>query len=245
MSDVFYLVTGANRGIGFEIAKQLSHHGCSVFLGARRYQDAQQAAFEINAPGGRVIPIELDVISEESVKRAYRTVSDITDRLGGLINNGGVFLDSVQSVNDVSVPIFKTTLDVNVVGPFTVIHYFLPLCLKAKQARIVNVSSDLGSMSQAADPNSPYVKIKGPAYRSSKAALNMLTLSLARSLDSSTVTVCACSPGWTQTDLDPQIDSSKAPNTVAMGADTPVWLSLEANEHHHGKFFANRKEISW
>jgi len=245
MTQKICLITGANRGIGFEIASQIGARGHVVLVGARDEASGNEAVARLRADGVDSRFVKLDVVNPVSVRAAADEVAAAYDRLDVLVNNAGIFLDSIMLPSQISLDDFRKTLDVNVFGAFTATQAFVGLLRKSPDARVINMSSDLGALAQASDPESRYDAVLGPSYRVSKAALNMVTLVWAKELRDSAVSVSSCSPGWCQTDLDPHIDSSKAPNTAADGADTAVWLALDKDRSQHGKFYAKRTEIAW
>jgi NAD(P)-dependent dehydrogenase (short-subunit alcohol dehydrogenase family) len=245
MTKKICLITGANRGIGLEIAAQIGQRGHRVLLGARDIDAGDDAAKTLRDRGidARVVP--LDVTDPDSVRAAAAAVEAGEGRLDVLVNNAGIFLDSIKRTEEVELDLFRRTIEVNLLGAFTVGTTFLPLLRKSEDGRLINMSSDLGSLAQASDPESRYNAVDGPAYRVSKAALNMLALAWAKELRGTNVAVSVCSPGWCRTGLDPHIDSSAAPNSAADGADTAVWLALDMDRSQHGRFYAKRREIAW
>ncbi|HEY8066894.1 MAG TPA: SDR family oxidoreductase [Methylosinus sp.] len=240
------LVTGANRGIGFEIARSLASRGHRVLIGARRQSDGARAAEALRRLGLDIEAIRLDVTEPESVSEAARELERREGRLDILINNAGILIDSTKRPDDISLDEFRRTIDTNLVGPFLVTKAFAPLLLRSDDARIVNISTDLAALGQASNSDSPFDAVLAPSYRVSKAALNMLALTWAKRLRDTNVSVSVCSPGWCRTGLDSLIDSSKAPYSAEEGADTAVWLALDVERSaQHGRFFAKRREIAW
>jgi NAD(P)-dependent dehydrogenase (short-subunit alcohol dehydrogenase family) len=217
------LVTGASRGIGAEIARQLAaDHDFVVFAGARDPDDV--------AEGERIIPIELDVTDQDEIYEALETIGSDPGRLDALVNNAGVYGDPVGAA-DYDLERAREVLEVNTFGPWRLIEAFLPLLHRSDRPRIVNVSSGAGQLS---DMNGGHA-----AYRVSKAALNALTRTLA--WDEDDVKVNAMCPGWVRTDMG----GSSAPKSVEEGADTAVWLATLDEDGPTGGFFRNRKPIPW
>lgn len=241
MNNKIILVTGANKGIGYQIAKKFSELGHTVFIGARNPDLGKKAECQLRETGLDCRFLELDVTDEMSVQKAAAYVENKFGKLDVLVNNAGIFLDTPRKTHEITVNEFRLTLETNVLGVFSVTMAFLPLLKKSERANIINMSSDLGSLQQASDPNSKYDSVSGPSYRVSKAALNMLTLSLARELRNTNITVNAVSPGWCKTDLG----SDAAPRTAETGADTPVWLAIQDENDLHGHFLFDKATIAW
>ena len=240
------LVTGANRGIGLEISRGLGQKGYKVYLGARKIENGHQAAKQLMSEGIDAEAIALSVGDPESIQNAFNFISQKEQKLDVLINNAGILADSNLPPDEVSFEVFNSTLTTNAIGPYFVINAFIPLLTKSVDARVINMSSDLGALSQASDPESKYDAITAPSYRISKAALNMTSLIFAKKFRDSNIKVCSCSPGWCHTGLDQLVDSSKAPNTAKDGADTPIWLASEApSSQINGNFFYKREMINW
>ncbi|MDQ6625152.1 MAG: SDR family oxidoreductase [Verrucomicrobiota bacterium] len=225
------LVTGANKGIGFEVVRQLARLGYRVFLGARNAQAGRAASEKLSADGN-VTFLELDISDAASITRAAEEFSRDADRLDVLINNAGIMQSGDKSAIRMAPEIFDATLRTNTLGPWLVAQAFLPLLRKSDAARIVNVSSSGGQLDGGADG-------WAPAYCVSKTALNGVTAQLAAALPKFAVnSVC---PGWVRTDMG----GEKARLSVGEGASGVVWLATEAPHALTGKFFKERKEIPW
>lgn len=220
------LVTGANRGIGFEIARQLGAKGFTILLGARDAETGQAAADRLGATW-----VPLDVAERESVAEAAAWVRSEHGHLEVLVNNAGLLLDEGAGVLDLDEAALLGTLQVNLLGAWRVAAAFAPLLRKG--GRIINVSSGAGQLS--------HMGTWAPAYSVSKAALNAHTLQLAQALAGRGIAVNAMCPGWVRTDMG----GPSAPRSVEEGADTALWLATEAPPEITGKFFRNRKEIPW
>jgi NAD(P)-dependent dehydrogenase (short-subunit alcohol dehydrogenase family) len=225
------LVTGANKGIGFEVARELARLGRRVFLGARNAEAGLAAAKKLQSDG-EVIFLELDVSKADSIRRAAEEVARQTDHLDVLINNAGILLDDDRNALSITPEIFEETLRTNTLGPWLVTRAFVPLLEKSPEARIVNVSSGGGQLDDGADG-------WAPGYCVSKTALNGVTVQLAGALPKFAVnSVC---PGWVYTDMG----GESAPRSLAEGAATIVWLAIEAPHSLTGKFVKDRKVIPW
>lgn len=226
------LITGANRGIGFETARQLSQRGLHVVVASRDEEKGRCAAKDIENVG-KVSVLHLDVSSSEIVQSAVRRFGAIADRLDVLVNNAGVYPDEGQTVLTLPRNRLVQTFQTNTFGPLEVTQAFLPYLRRAASARVINVSSGYGQL----DGLSAGV----PSYCLSKLALNGLTIMLAEALRADGIAVNSMCPGWVRTDMG----GSNATHSVAEGADTAVWLADEAPHELTGKFFRSRQEIDW
>ena len=222
------LVTGANRGIGFETAKQLVAAGCDVILTARNEEHGQEVASEI---GASFIP--LDVSDQGSILAAAKTFGERFDRLDVLVNNAGIFLDEDLSILEVDQSKIFQTLLTNTLGPLLVTRAFRPFLEKSDPGRIINLSSKLGQLSEMEDV--------APAYSTSKTALNAVTRQLAATLKDKNIVVNSVSPGWVRTEMG----GPDATSSVEEGTDTVVWLATEAPADLSGQFFRDREPIPW
>lgn len=241
MSNKVILITGANKGIGYEIAKQLGEQGHFILLAARSPELGLNAIEKLQTLNIKCEYIQLDVTDKSSVDNAASLMTQHYQCIDVLINCAGILLDMTRKISEVSLEEFKQTIDVNLLGVFNVTNAFMPLLEQSKAGQIINLSSDLGSLAQASNPESKFDFISSPTYRAAKAAVNMLTLSYARELRGSTIRVNAVSPGWCKTDLG----GPNAPNSAAKGADTVVWLAEQEKCPHHGVFFSKRDVIDW
>src|SRR6266404_3207848 len=225
------LVTGANKGIGFEVVRQLARQNFRVFLGARNAKAGRDAAEKLRSEGA-VIFLEIDVSDEKSIRAAAEEFSQQSDRLDVLVNNAGILLDEDKSALTIAPEIFEKTLRTNTLGPWLVAQAFAPLLKKSRAPRIVNVSSSGGQLEDGADG-------WAPGYCVSKTALNGVTVQLAAALPKFAVnSVC---PGWVRTDMG----GDNATRSVGEGAATIVWLATDAPQDLTGKFVKDRKVIPW
>jgi NAD(P)-dependent dehydrogenase (short-subunit alcohol dehydrogenase family) len=231
------LVTGANKGIGFEVVRQLARKGFHVFLGARNEKAGQAAVQKLNKEGekedyGEITVLKIDVSKPDSIRSAAEEFSRKSDRLDTLVNNAGILLDDDKDVLTATPEIFETTLRTNTLGALLVSQAFVPFLKKGDAPRIVNVSSGGGQLADGADG-------WAPAYCISKTALNGVTVQLAAALPKFAVnSVC---PGWVRTDMG----GSNATRSVLEGAAGVVWLASEAPHSMTAKFFRDRKVIPW
>jgi NAD(P)-dependent dehydrogenase (short-subunit alcohol dehydrogenase family) len=227
------LITGANRGIGLETARQLAARGFHVIIAARNEDAARQAAKSIGAKGGTATALPLDVSRSESIQNAAREFARIAERLDVLINNAGIYPDEGLNILTLSRDRLDKTLQTNTFGPLEVVQAFLPFLRKASEPRVINLSSGYGQL-EGLSPNAP-------SYCLSKLALNGLTIMLADALKADRIAVNSMCPGWVRTDMG----GPNASRSIEQGADTAVWLAAEAPHDLTGKFFRDRKEIPW
>jgi len=227
------LITGANRGIGFEAARQLARRGFHVVIAARDEAKGQQAAERIRAEGGQATILPLDASSSESIRAAATRFGGIAGRLDVLINNAGIYPDDGLTILTLPRDRLAQTFQTNTFGPLEAIQAFRPYLRKSAGARIINVSSGYGQL----DGLSP----DEPSYCLSKLALNGLTIMLAEALQADRIAVNSMCPGWVRTEMG----GPNATQSLEEGADTAVWLADEAPHDLTGKFFRDRQEIPW
>ena len=224
------LVTGANRGIGREIAAQLSAQGVVVAVSAREFGDAAQAAAAL---GGETFPVQLDVTDVASVRSAVAAVVAHAGALHIVVNNAGGHYDDGVRAREVTADDLRDAFEINTIGPLELIRVALPHLVASGHGRVVNVSSRSGTFAAT--------WATAPAYGVSKAALNMLTVQLAKDLHGTGVLVNACCPGWVRT----RMGGAGAERSVPEGADTPVWLALLPDDGPTGGRWGDREPIGW
>ena len=235
------LVTGANRGIGFEIARQLGHLGFTVLVGARDPARGADAVRRLAADGVDGEVVALDVTRESSIAAAAASVARRHGRLDVLVNNAGVALDRGLRPSEVPPAVLRATYETNVFGPVAVIQAFLPLLRRAPAARIVNVSSELASLAQNQNPDFEFAHVKLLAYNSSKTALNAVTVQFAHELRDTPIKVNAADPGYTATDFN----AFAGTQCVQEGARTPVRLALLPDDGPSGGYFGPEGPLPW
>jgi NAD(P)-dependent dehydrogenase (short-subunit alcohol dehydrogenase family) len=229
------VVTGANRGIGLEICRQLARRGgIRVVLTARNETKGKTAAGQLRGEGLEVDFHELDVTSEKGVETLAGWLEGTCKRCDILVNNAGIVADPRGSrFLDSRPETYRQTLDTNVFGPLLLSRALVPIMKRSRYGRIVNISSGQGQLSEMGAGT--------PAYRISKTALNALTRILAAELKGSGILVNSMCPGWVKTDMG----GPGAPRTVQEGADTAVWLATLPDDGPTGGFFRDRKPIAW
>ena len=237
------LITGANRGLGLEIARQLGQRGFTVLLGARNEEAGQLAATQLIGEGIQAVFIPFDITDADSIDQAAGRVSHDYGTLDVLVNNAGIQAAN-QNPSQIKIALLQTFLATNFVAHVAVTQAFLPLLHKSSAGRIVNMSSSIGSLTTMGEPintNSRIAAAVPLGYGSSKAALNMFTALLAKELRQTAIKVNSADPGRTQTDMG----GKEAPNTIEQGAKVAVWLACLDEDGPTGGFFANQKVNPW
>jgi NAD(P)-dependent dehydrogenase (short-subunit alcohol dehydrogenase family) len=228
------LVTGANRGIGFEVCRQLAQQEYQVILTSRDPAKGLAAVQKLRDEGLLVLFQPLDVTQEPSVAALGEFLDQKLGRLDVLINNAGINLSRQdRDVMTVATETMERTLATNALGALRVSQMAVPLMQKNSYGRLVNVSSDMGQLSR--------LDSSSPAYRLSKVALNVLTRMLADSTRGTDILINTCHPGWVKTDMG----GPGANRSLEQGADTIVWLATLPSGGPNGEFFQDRKRIAW
>jgi NAD(P)-dependent dehydrogenase (short-subunit alcohol dehydrogenase family) len=228
------LITGSNRGIGLETAKQLARRDFHVVIAARDEDSGSKAVKAIQSSGGAAAFLALNVSRAESIRGAAREyAAKVANHLDVLINNAGIYPDEGAHLLTVTRQQMMETFQTNTFGALEVTQAFLPYLRNAPAARVVNLSSGYGQLDG--------LSAEAPSYSLSKLALNGLTIMLARALQPENISVNSMCPGWVRTDMG----GANATRSVEEGADTAVWLADDAPHELTGKFFRDRKEIPW
>ena len=236
------LITGANKGIGFETARQLGQQQVTILLGARDPAKGEAAAGKLRGEGLDVRALPLDVTNTDSIRRAVEKVAQEFGRLDILINNAGVMVDDqTKKVSQQSLDAWRTTFDTNVFGLIATTQGFLPLLRKSAAGRIVNLSSILGSNTLHSDPQSPIYDFKVPAYNVSKSAVNAYTVQLAYELRDTPIKVNAAHPGWVKTEMGGEGATMELPD----GAKTSVTLATLATDGPTGSYTHMGEALPW
>ncbi len=224
------LITGANKGLGYQTAKDLGQKGIKVLIGARNEARGKNAEAQLKEAGIDAEFIELDVSKPESITSAVKTIDEKYGQLDILVNNAGIIHPNESweqnSVNSLSQNILRETFETNFFGLVDLTQQLIPLIRKSDQGNIVNVSSILGSLQEANNPASDYYAVKPFSYNASKAAVNSYTIHLATALKGDNIKVNSAHPGWVQTDLG----TEHAPLKVEEGAKTIVDLALDTSD---------------
>lgn len=237
------LISGANKGIGLETARQLGRQGITVILGARDLAKGEAAAEQLKKEGIDASAIRFDVVNEADIKAAVDKIEKDYGKLDILINNAGVMFEPIGGNNTttVSEDILRKTFETNFFSAIAVTNAFLPLLKKSEAGRIVNVSSILGSLTLHATEGSPIYEAKALAYDSSKTALNAYTIHLAHALKGTKIKVNSAHPGWVKTDMG----TDAAPMDVVDGAKTEVELATLGPDGPTGGYFHLGEALSW
>jgi NAD(P)-dependent dehydrogenase (short-subunit alcohol dehydrogenase family) len=224
------LVSGANRGIGREIVRQLAERGVTTILGSRDEEKGRVAAEGMD---GNVRVRQLDATDEKGIAQLACDIEEEFGRLDVLVNNAGISIDRGQHGVDADLDVVRESLEMNLFGAWRLCEVFVPLMQRNRYGRIVNVSSGMGALNDMGGGS--------PAYRVSKTSLNALTRILASELRGMGILVNSVCPGWVRTDMG----GSGASRTVEEGADTPVWAATLPNNGPNGCFFRDRRQIPW
>lgn len=229
------LVTGSNRGIGFAIAQGLLLQGYEVIITSRSLDKAKQAQQQLQALGV-VIPIELDVSDDRTIDAAVATLRNQgVDRIDVLINNAAIQPDRSADILTISRELLDAVLNTNLSGAIRVAQAFLPFLENSSDARVINIASSMATLA-----NLTMIPVT-PGYNLSKLALNGATIILAESLRLRGIAVNSMCPGWVKTDLGGEL----APLSPEQGADTAIWLATEVPHNESGKFWRDRKVVSF
>ncbi|MBD2449973.1 SDR family oxidoreductase [Nostoc sp. FACHB-152] len=230
------VVTGGNRGLGFEASRQLAKQGYKVILTSRDEGKGKAAANKLQAEGLDVISYPLDVTSDDSSRNLAEFIRQQFGKLDVLVNNAAIYIDAQSgnnSILDTKIETLQTTIDTNVYGVVRVTQALIPLMKEQNYGRIVNVSSGMGQLTD--------MEGGSPGYRISKTALNAVTRIFASELRGTNILVNSVCPGWVKTDMG----GANAPRTPEQGVDTTVWLATLPDNGTTGGFFRDRQPIDW
>jgi NAD(P)-dependent dehydrogenase (short-subunit alcohol dehydrogenase family) len=235
------LITGANKGLGFETARQLAKQNVKVLIGARDETRGREAVEKLKSENLDAEFVLIDVTNEKTLEAAAKSVEENYGRLDILVNNAGIAVEYGTEPGEINLKLIRQTFDTNFFGVIAVTKAFLPLIKKSESGRIVNVSSGLGSLAQNSDPDWDFAHVKPLAYNSSKAALNMFTVILAHELKNTKIKVNSADPGYTATDLN----NNSGPKTVAQGASIIFDLATLPEDGATGGYFDDQGVVPW
>lgn len=230
--SIVALVTGANRGIGLEVARQLAQKGMMVIMGTRILEKGLAAAEKLPEGEGRVMPYQLDVKDHKSIDQLAKWVEQEFGHLEILVNNAGILYDTWQRASTADLNVVQEAYATNTLGAWRVCQALLPLIRQSQSGRIVNVSSGAGSLASMGAGT--------PAYSTSKAALNAFTRLLAAELEGTGILVNAVCPGWVATEM-----GGAGGRPVADGAAGIVWAATLPDDGPTGGFFRDGQPLSW
>ena len=243
-SEKVAFITGGNKGIGLETARQLGRLGIKVVIGARDLGKGQEAAVKLKADGVNADVVKFDITQAADYKSVYKYLDEHYGKLDILVNNAGISREDFLGGNktsSTSPELLHETFDTNFFGAVELTQALLPLIKKAPAGRIVNLSSILGSLTLHADPSSPIYNAKVFAYDASKAALNAFTVHLAHELKDTRIKVNSAHPGWVKTDMG----GEQAPLDIVTGAKTSVKLATLPDDGPTGAYIHLDQTIPW
>ncbi|WP_090736570.1 SDR family oxidoreductase [Paenibacillus sp. Mc5Re-14] len=235
------LITGGNKGIGFETARQLGNMGYEILIGARSEEKGHEAVTFLETENIKAKTVVLDVTNPSSVLSAVEWIEQEYGYLDILINNAGVFFEGNTPTSELELSVLKNTYETNVFGVFSVTKTILPLLKKSSAGRIVNLSSGLGSLTLNSDPTSEFYNVNSLAYNSSKTAVNALTVFFAKELRDTPIKINSVCPGFTATDLN----GNSGYRTVEQAASSVVKLATINNDGPTGSFFDENGVVPW
>lgn len=241
MTRQLTLITGADRGMGFELALELGHLGQHILVAARNADKGNAAVTQLRAQGIEADLLELDVTDEKSIHRAATTVTQQFGHLDVLINNAGIALDNYEKPSTLPIDIIRKDFDVNFFGLVMVTQAFIPLLRQAPFAKILNISSTVGSLTLASDPTTSIYQHSAMGYQASKTAVNMFTVDLANELKTTNVTVNAINPGWVETTFA----GGGGNKTVQEGVARTVALASSPDNTINGTFSDVNGSVPW
>lgn len=234
------LITGANKGIGLEIAKGLAAKGVTVLIGARNSAAGAEAASALRETGAKADSVRIDLTDEQSITSAAAEIEQQFGKLDILVNNAGISPERGKEPSESDVGLMRTTYETNVFGTVAVTNAMVPLLRKSDAGRIVNVSSGLGSFALRAGPDAPLSSMRSLAYNSSKTALNAATANYANEFEGSSLKINSANPGLCATDL-----TKGKGRPAAEGAAIAVELALVGPDGPNGGFFDDKGRVPW
>jgi len=249
-NEIITLITGANRGMGFEIAKELGAQGQSVLIGSRSLENGQVAAERLVDIGIKAEAIQLDVTSHESVQNASNLINERYGYLNILINNAGAAFDQHKSPSELNIDVIRKDFNINYFGLVDVTQQFIPLLKKGQPAKIINITSMMGSLNQALNPNSEVYHASAVGYQSAKAATNMFTIQLAKEFINNKIAISVNSidPGIVATNFgggDPEAAKARGAKTVNEGVARTIELATNLVDSTTATFSNTNGIVPW
>lgn len=242
------LVTGGNRGLGFELCRQLAARGDTVLLGSRDVEKGRAAADAIASHGGACRAVLLDVTDSTQIAAVAADVDASYGRLDVLVNNAAILNDLAVQPSDTDEHVLRQNLDVNFIGPFMLTAALTPLLRRSGTGRVLNLGTQVGSFGNLTDPDSPLLDDICPSYQASKIALNAATALFAKELRNDGVTVNSACPGWVMTDMGhddlPDYGDTVAPMSPTEAVQNLMWL-LDTDPPPTGGFWSLGEEVAW
>ena len=235
------LITGANKGIGLQVSRELALLGHTVLIGARSKARGTEVETKFTEEGLRAVFVPIDVTDHNTIEAAASLIGERFGRLDVLINNAGIALDAGTPPSQVSMEALRKTFETNVFGAFAVLQTMLPLLRNSEAGRVVNMSSGLGSLTLNSDPNYEFAHVKLLAYNSSKTTINAFTVQLAYELKNTSIKVNSADPGFTATDLN----NHSGTRTVEQAARIVVRLATLPESGPTGGFFDENGQVPW
>ena len=235
------LITGANKGIGLQVSRELALLGHTVLIGARSKARGTEVEKNFTEEGLHAVFVPIDVTDHSTIEAAANLIGERFGRLDVLINNAGIALETGAPPSQVSMETLRKTFETNVFGAFAVLQTMLPLLRKSEAGRVVNMSSGLGSLTQNSDPNYEFAPVKLLAYNSSKTTINAFTVQLAYELKDTSIKVNSADPGFTATDLN----NHSGTRTVQQAARIVVRLATLPESGPTGGFYDENGRVPW
>ncbi|AEV95986.1 SDR family NAD(P)-dependent oxidoreductase [Pediococcus claussenii] len=248
--EIITLITGANRGMGFETAKELGQSGQLVIIGSRNIEKGKEAVKKLTQQNIKADYVELDVTNTKSVSKAQKEIEKKYGRLNILINNAGAVFSGRQLASNLNFDDLRSDMELNYFGLIDVTQRMLPLLKKSEWAKIINISSMMGSKTAALDPNSEVYRAVAVGYQSAKAAANMYTVQLAKELraEDQAITVNAIDPGMVATEFGgatPEQAASMGAKPIEFGVARTVELATDYNDRSNGTFTNTHGVVGW
>jgi len=244
------LITGANRGMGLEIAKELGEKGQTVIIGSRKLSNGQDVAKKLKGQGVQADAVQLDITDTNSIEQAVTEIADKYGYLSILINNAGASFDNFQAPSELDLTAMRKEFDLNVFGTVNVTQHFIPLLKRSQQAKIINISTGLASMDDALNPDSLAYNFSSMGYQASKAALNMFTIQLAKEFQKNElpITVNSIDPGWIATEFggtSAESSKSNGAQPVEVGVSRTVELATDPDNDVTATFSNINGKVNW